>query len=286
MQTRGSLVAEAAAALSSAGFEGARRHARRLVASALAISPAGLFGDPDHIVDKQQSSRVKEMVARMVEHEPLSRILGRREFWGLEFTLSAETLDPRPETETVVEAVLRRKPDRYAPLRLLDLGTGTGCLLLALLSEFRTAGGFGIDIVEAAVKTAARNAAKLGFAERAVFLVGDWAAAVKGSFDVIVANPPYIASGNLRMLPREVADYDPSRALDGGEDGLAPFRAIAPSLSKLLVSDGIFVTEVGVHQADAVAAILGAHGVKLDGFERDLAGHIRCVSARRGDPQA
>jgi release factor glutamine methyltransferase len=286
MQTRGSLVAEAAAALSSAGFEEARRHARRLVASALTISPAGLFGDPDHIVDKQQSSRVKEMVARMVEHEPLSRILGKREFWGLEFTLSAETLDPRPETETVVEAVLRRKQDRYAPLRLLDLGTGTGCLLLALLSEFRTAGGFGIDIVEAAVKTAARNAAKLGFAERAVFLVGDWAAAVRGSFDVIVANPPYIASVNLRLLPREVADYDPSRALDGGEDGLAPFRAIAPSLSKLLVSDGIFVTEVGVHQADAVAAILGAHGVKLDGFERDLAGHIRCVSARRGDPQA
>ena len=286
METRGSLVAEASAALSSAGFEEARRHARRLVASALAISPAGLFADPDHIVDKQQSFRVKEMVARMVEHEPLSRILGRREFWGLELTLSAETLDPRPETETVVEAVLRRKPDRYAPLRLLDLGTGTGCLLLALLGEFGTARGVGIDIVEAAVKTAAHNAAKLGFAERAVFLVGDWAVAVRGSFDVIVANPPYIASGNLRLLPREVADYDPCRALDGGEDGLAPFRAIAPSLSKLLASDGVFVTEVGVHQADAVAAILGARGVRLDGFERDLAGHIRCVVARRGVPRA
>ena len=286
MKTRGSLVAEAAAALSSAGFEEARRHARRLVASALAIPPTGLFGHPDHIVDEQQSSRVKGMVARMVEHEPLSRILGRREFWGLEFTLSAETLDPRPETETVVEAVLRRKPGRYAPLRLLDLGTGTGCLLLALLSEFRMARGVGIDIVEAAAKTAARNAAKLGFAERVVFLVGDWAAAVRGSFDVIVANPPYIASGSLRLLPREVADYDPWRALDGGEDGLAPFRVIAPSLSKLLACDGIFVTEVGVHQADAVAAILGARGVKLDGFERDLAGHIRCVIARRGDTRA
>jgi release factor glutamine methyltransferase len=283
METRASLLAKAAAALCSAGFEEPRRHARRLVASALAISPAGLFGDPDHPVDEQQRTRVKQMLARMVEHEPLSRILERREFWGLEFTLSAETLDPRPETETVVEAVLRRKPDRYAPLRLLDLGTGTGCLLLALLSEFTTATGFGIDIVEVTVKTAARNAAKLGLAERAFFFVGDWAAAVRGSFDVIVANPPYIASGNLRLLPREVADYDPWQALDGGEDGLTPFRAIAASLSKLLESDGIFVTEVGVHQADAVAAILGASGVKLDGFERDLAGNIRCVIACRGD---
>ena len=283
METRGSLLAEAAAALSLAGFEGPRRYARRLVASALAISPAGLFGDPDRAVGERQSTRVREMLARMVRHEPLSRILGRREFWGLEFTLSTATLDPRPETETVVEAVLRRKPDRYAPLRLLDLGTGTGCLLLALLSEFSIARGFGIEIVAAAVETAARNAAKLGFAERACFLVGDWAAAVRGSFDVIVANPPYIASGNLRLLPREVADYDPLLALDGGEDGLTPFRAIAASLSQLLSSDGIFVTEVGVHQADAVAAILGAQGLKFDGFERDLAGNIRCVIARRGD---
>ena len=283
METRGSLLAEAAAALSLAGFEGPRRYARRLVASALAISPAGLFGDPDRAVGERQSTRVREMLARMVRHEPLSRILGRREFWGLEFTLSAATLDPRPETETVVEAVLRRKPDRYAPLRLLDLGIGTGCLLLALLSEFSMARGFGIDIVEAAVKTAARNAAKLGFAERARFLVGDWAAAVRGSFDVIVANPPYIASGNLRLLPREVADYDPLLALDGGEDGLTPFRAIAASLSQLLTSGGIFVTEVEVHQSGAVAAILGAQGLKFDGFERDLAGNIRCVIARRGD---
>jgi release factor glutamine methyltransferase len=283
METRGSLLAEAAAALSLAGFEEPRRRARRLVASALAISPAGLFSDPDCAVGEHQSTHVREILARMLGHEPLSRILGRREFWGLEFILSAATLDPRPETETVVEAVLRRKPDRYAPLRLLDLGTGTGCLLLALLSEFSMARGFGIDIVEAAVKTAAGNAAKLGFAERACFLVGDWTATVRGSFDVIVANPPYIASGNLRFLPREVADYDPLLALDGGEDGLAPFRAIAASLSQLLTSGGIFVTEVGVHQADAVAAIIGAQGLKFDGFERDLAGNIRCVIARRGD---
>lgn len=282
METRSSLVAAAAAALLSAGVEEPRRRARQLIAAALAISPADLFGDPDRRVDEQQIIRLRAMLDRMVAHEPLSRILGRREFWGLEFTLSAETLDPRPETETVVEAVLRRKPDRHAPLRLLDLGTGTGCLLIALLGEFSRAIGFGIDVVQATVSTAANNAATLGFAERALFFVGDWAAAVSGSFDVIVANPPYIASRNLCLLPREVARYDPWRALDGGEDGLTPFREMAPALPRLLASDGIFVTEVGVDQPDAVAAIMKSQGLALDGMEKDLAGGVRCVIARLG----
>ena len=283
METRGSLLAEAAAALHSAGFEEPRRHARRLVSLALAISPAGLFGDPDCPVDEQQIIRLRKMLGRMVEREPLSRILGRREFWGLEFALSPETLDPRPETETVVEAVLRRKPDRHAPFRLLDLGTGTGCLLLALLNEFPTASGFGIDAAEAAVGTAVYNAARLGLAERALFFVGDWATAVSGSFDVIVANPPYIESANLGLLPRAVIDYDPRPALDGGEDGLAPLRVIAADLPRLLASDGIFATEVGVDQADRVAAIMKAHRLALDGIEKDLASKGRCVVTRRGD---
>src|SRR6266851_2470676 len=150
METRGSLVTEVAGALFAAGFEDPRRHARRLVASALAISRADLFGYPDRAVDDQQINRIRRMLGRMVEREPLSRILGRREFWGLEFALSAETFDPRPETETVVEAVLTRNADRRAPLRFLDLGTGTGCLLLALLGEFPAASGVGIDISEAA----------------------------------------------------------------------------------------------------------------------------------------
>jgi release factor glutamine methyltransferase len=283
MATRASLVAEFAAALSLAGFDEPRRQARRLVASALAISPADLFGNPDRAVDEQQIVQLEGMLSRMVEHEPLSRILGRREFWGHEFALSAATLDPRPESETIVEAVLRRKSHRDAPLRLLDLGTGTGCLLLALLSEFRAATGFGIEIAEDAVRTAAGNAARLGLAERALFLVGDWAAAVSGSFDAIIANPPYIASAELSLLPYAVARYDPWPALDGGADGLASFRAIAADLPRLLALEGIFVTEVGVGQADAVARILGAHGLKADGIEKDLAGIARCVIAHRGD---
>ena len=282
METRDALVAEVAGALSAAGFEEPRRHARRLVASALAISRADLFGHPDRAVDEQQIGRIGAMLGRMVKREPLSRILGKREFWGLEFALSAETLDPRPETETVVEAVLRRNPERRAPLRFLDLGTGTGCLLLTLLAEFPAASGVGIDIAERAVRTAACNAVALGVADRALFLVGDWAAAVSAKFDVVVANPPYIASGDLRLAPREVACYDPWRALDGGEDGLSAYRAIATHLPRLLASNGIFVTEVGIDQAEAVVAVMRTNGLDLDGIEKDLAGIPRCVIARPG----
>ena len=282
METRDALVAEVAGALSTAGFEEPRRHARRLVASALAISRADLFGHPDRAVDEQQIGRIRAMLGRMVKREPLSRILGKREFWGLEFALSAETLDPRPETETVVEAVLRRNPERRAPLRFLDLGTGTGCLLLTLLAEFPAASGVGIDIAERAVRTAACNAVALGVADRALFLVGDWGAAVSAKFDAVVTNPPYIASGELRLVPREVACYDPWRALDGGEDGLSAYRAIATHLPRLLASNGIFVAEVGVNQAEAVVAVMRTNGLDLDGIEKDLAGIPRCVIARPG----
>jgi release factor glutamine methyltransferase len=282
METRDTLVAEVAVALSAAGFEEPRRYACRLVASALAISRADLFGNPDRAVDEQQISRIRVMLGRMVAREPLSRILGTREFWGLEFALSAETFDPRPETETVVDAVLRRNPDRCAPLRFLDLGTGTGCLLLALLGEFPAAIGIGIDIAEGAVSTATCNALALGFANRALFVVGDWGAAVSAEFNAVVANPPYIPSGDLWLLPREVACHDPWRALDGGEDGLMAYRAIATHLPRLLASNGIFVTEVGVDQADAVGAVMRNNGLALDGIEKDLAGISRCVIARPG----
>jgi release factor glutamine methyltransferase len=279
-ETLGSLVDEAAGSLSAVRFEEPRRQARRLVASALAISQTELFSCSDRPVDPSQAGRLRAMLGRMIEHEPLSRILGRREFWGLDFALSAATLDPRPETETIVEAVLRRKPDRLAPLRILDLGTGTGCLLLALLGEYPEAIGFGIDIAEEAVRTAACNAARLGFAARARFFVGDWSAAVSGRFDVIVANPPYIATEDLPSLPSEVALYDPPQALDGGGDGLVPCRAIAAMIPSLLPPNGIFVCEVGVGQAAAVQAILRVNGVASDEIEKDLGGIARCVIGR------
>src|SRR5205814_2138186 len=161
-----------------------------------------------------------------------------------------DPLDPRPETETVVEAVLRREPDRSAPRRLFDLGTGTGCLLLALLAELPAGSGVGIDIAEGAVRTAARNAVNLGLADRARFFVGDWAAVVSGKFDAIFANPSYIASEALALLFCEVVCYDPRRAFDGGADGLRSHRAIAEAALRLLSPDGILAVEIGAGQAD------------------------------------
>src|SRR6516164_2968837 len=278
-ETLGSLLGEVASMLSQAGFTEPRRAARRLVASTLDLTPAELLSHSEQVLDEQHTGRVRRALDRMAEHEPLSRIVGRREFWGLEFTLCGDTLDPRPETETVVEAVLRRVLDRDAPLRFLDLGTGTGCILLALLSEFPAATGFGVDLALGAVMTARRNAAALGLAERAYFLVGDWGTAMSGKFDVIASNPPYIASAALADLPPEVALYDPCLALDGGADGLGAYRALVVDLARLLQPGAVLVIEVGFSQAPAVAAMLRASGMAIEGCERDLAGIARCVVA-------
>jgi release factor glutamine methyltransferase len=250
-----------------------------LVASSLDLTPAELLGHSEQALDEQRTDHVRFALGRMAEREPLSRILGRREFWGLEFGLSPGTLDPRPETETVVEAVLRRFPDRMSPFGFLDLGTGTGCILLALLSEFPAATGLGIDIASDASMTARRNAAALGLAGRAHFLVGDWGTAVSGRFGAIVSNPPYIARSALANLPREVALYDPCLALDGGPDGLGAYRSLVVDVPRLLNPGGVFVCEVGLGQAPAVAAMLRASGLAIEGCERDLGGIARCVVA-------
>ena len=187
--------------------------------------------------------------------------------------MSADTLDPRPETETVIEAVLRRKPDRSAPLRILDLGTGTGCLLLALLAEYPRASGVGVDIAEGAVRTATGNAVKLGLADRARFFVGDWATAVSGRFDAIVANPPYIASGALALLPRRGrVSRSPAGSRWRRGRSCGRYRAIAEAAPRLFPPDGIFVCEIGVGQADAVAAMMRANGLIWTAIEKDLAG--------------
>jgi release factor glutamine methyltransferase len=198
----------------------------------------------------------------------------------MEFGLSADTLDPRPDTETVVTAVLRSIPDRGAPFRFLDLGTGTGCLLLALLSEFPAATGFGVDVAAGAAVTARRNAAVLGLAHRAHFFVGDWGAAISGVFDIITSNPPYIASDAFADLPREVARYDPRGALDGGPDGLGCYRLLAAELPRLMGPGSLFACEVGLSQGSAVAGILRANRLSIERCERDLAGIVRCVLAR------
>lgn len=280
--TLGSFLGEAAAALSRAGFDEPRRRARRLIDGLLDLRVAELLGDPERGLRPHQADRLRRALERMIGGEPLSRVLGRREFWGLNFALSADTLDPRPESETLIEAVLARIADRNAPLNFLDLGTGSGCLLLALLSECRSAVGFGIDIAAGAIWSARSNAAELGFSGRARFFVGDWGRALTGEFEAIVANPPYIGTGELAELPPEVRRYDPRRALDGGDDGLDAYRAIAQDLPALLAPGGISAVEIGSGQAPGAAAIFKARGLTIDAVERDLAGVERCVVARLG----
>lgn len=274
------LLGEATARLAAARIAAPRRQARRLLAAALDLSPAELLARSERPLLPGEVERSRAMLARMAAGEPLSRILGRREFWGLEFALSAATLDPRPESETVVAAVRERLPGQGDGCRFLDLGAGTGCLLLALLAEFPQALGVGLDIAEEAARTARRNARALGFAGRALFLVGDWGRALRGRFEAIVANPPYIASAALAELPREVALHDPRRALDGGADGLAAYCALAPDLPELLAPTGLFACEIGVDQAAGVAAILAAQGLESEAPVRDLAGIERVLVAR------
>jgi release factor glutamine methyltransferase len=275
------LLDSAARQLAQAGFDDPRRQARRLLAMALGLSPTEIFAHPERRLDASQCERIAAVLSRLVAGEPLSRIAGMREFWGLEFVLSPDTLDPRPETETLVEAVLARLPDKDRRYRILDLGTGSGCLLSALLSEYRRAEGFGVDIVPGAVRAARDNAARLGLGGRGHFAVSDWARAVSGAFDVIVANPPYIPQPEIAGLPAEVRDYDPYRALEGGDDGLAAYRTIAAGLPRLLGGDAIFAAEIGSTQAPAVTAILGGVNLHVEAVLSDLAGLPRCIIARQ-----
>lgn len=280
-ETIGTTLDAVAGALELAGHDQPRRRARRLVAAALALSQSEVFAARERTIGKDAAARITAVLKRALAHEPLSRILGAREFWGLEFALGADTLDPRPESETIVEAVLARLPERERAYRFADLGTGSGCLLLALLSEYPATTGIGLDRAFGAAATARANAARLGFARRAVFAVGDWASALVGQFAAIVANPPYIASAEIASLPAAVRDFDPLLALDGGADGLDAYRALARDLPGLLSPDGLFVCEVGRGQESAVAGIIRRVGLVIDAIVPDLAGIARCVVARR-----
>lgn len=278
--TIASTLGNVAEALAVAGFDEARRRARRLLAAALGLTQEEVFARIDRMVTEAEGERIAEMLWRALKHEPLSRIQGKREFWGLELSLSPDTLDPRPETEMLVEAVLARLTERDRPYRFLDLGTGTGCLLLALLTEFPQARGIGVDRAWGAVATARGNAARLGFTDRACFVTGDWAAALSGKFDAIIANPPYIPTAEIATLPPEVRDFDPVLALDGGIDGLSAYWRIARDLPRLLAPGGNFACEVGAGQDVAVAGILRTQGLVVDAVVPDLAGIARCIVAR------
>ena len=257
------------------------REARLLLAAAGGLKASDLIGAPEAALGAA-AARVSEFAARRAAGEPLSRIVGRREFWNLSLAISPDALDPRPETETIVEAVLAKLAERRdEPLAILDLGVGSGALLCALLSEFPAARGLGVDLSQGAARIARDNVEALGLAKRAEIRVGDWGAGLEGPFDLIVSNPPYVRSAEIAELAREVRDRDPRLALDGGEDGLNAYRALLPQVAELLEpSRGWFFLEVGAGQAEAVETIAAAAGLCDIAILPDLAGVARVVAGR------
>jgi len=282
--TVGALLEAAAARLRGAGVEAARSDARLLLAAALGVEVSTVFGYPERAVGPAASARFEALLARRAAREPVSRILGRREFWGLELLVTPAILDPRPESETLVEAVLEAVGERDAALRILDLGTGSGCLLLALLSELPNAWGLGVDLSLEALEVARDNAARLGLAGRAGFVCGDWSAGLGGRWQVIVGNPPYVSEAGLATLAPEVAGHDPRLALTGGGSGLEAYRRLIPTLPERLDDAGLCALEIGFDQAEAVRALLAGAGFAQVALRADLAGRARCLVAR-GAPE-
>jgi release factor glutamine methyltransferase len=244
----------------------------------MACRQEDLLRDPRAAVPPAAAARFGAMLRRRLDHAPVAHLLGTQEFWSLPFAVSAATLIPRADSETLVETALEAFPDRGAVRRVLDLGTGTGCLLLAALSEFPAATGLGLDRVPAAAALARDNAARLGLAGRAAFVVADWAAPIAGRFDLILSNPPYIESATIPGLMPEVAWHEPASALDGGADGLDAYRAIAAALPGLLAPGGRAILELGQGQQPAVEAIAAARGLRSLGCRADLGGVPRALT--------
>lgn len=255
---------------------------RLLIAAVLGIEANRLSLFDYRTVTRAEQARIDAYLDRRIAGEPVARIMGFREFYGLPIGLSAATLVPRPETEVLVEAVLAwfdRHGGRERVLRIVDLGTGSGAIPIALASALPDVSLLGVDLSEAAAATARDNAERLGFADRCLFARGDWTSGV-GVADVIVSNPPYIKSNVLPELTREVREWDPPLALDGGEDGLDAYRRIIADLDRVLAPGGAVFLEIGYDQSSAVASLLEAAGF-VPSFHRDLAGWNRVVEAER-----
>ena len=255
--------------------------ARLLLCHAAGLSHEAYVAGLNAALAPDTAARFGAFVERRLAGEPVSRIVGVREFYGRPFRIDASTLDPRPDTETLIEAALGLV-DREAPLTILDLGTGSGCILITLLAELPKASGVGVDASQSALDLAQANARALGVAAQASFLASDWLEAVEGRFDLVVANPPYLFTADLAGLAREVADHDPLAALDGGPDGLSAYRRIVPGLGKVLRPGGFALFEIGPGQALAASRLLAEAGLDLEAGQRwhDLAGRPRVVGAR------
>jgi release factor glutamine methyltransferase len=266
-----------------AGIESPDVDARILVAHALSLDHAGLAAADKRILDAGEWDLIARLAERRRRHEPVARIVGFKEFWSLQLAIDSTTLVPRPDTETLVEAALTEIDSagaRARPLRIADLGTGSGAILLALLSELPTAFGVGTDTNSGALRVARDNARHLQIG-RAAFVACDLGAALRGPFDLIVANPPYVASSDIAALAPEVRDYDPQAALDGGADGLDCYRAIAATIPPLLGATGTLIVEMGFGQAPAIGALFSQAGLVPACVRDDLQGTPRALVARK-----
>lgn len=274
----GTLLAETRARLAAAGCEQAALDARLLLQRATGLSHTAIASDPQQAVTAEALADFAAMATRRAAREPVSRILGEREFHGRRFKLTAAVLDPRPDTETVVDAALASLP---GDARILDLGTGSGAIVITLLAERPDATGLATDLSPSALAVARANAVALGVADRLELVEGSWFGPVVGQFDLIVSNPPYISTAEIAGLPPEVKNFDPLSALAGGPDGLDAYRAIAAEAGAFVTADGRVMVEIGAGQAADVGAVFAVHGFGLDGAFRDLGGHVRCLSFRQ-----
>jgi release factor glutamine methyltransferase len=263
----------------AASIDTAELDARALMCAALGLDLTGLIASTARGLTVAEIERLEDFAGRRLAGEPVARIIGTKEFWGLPLKLSADTLVPRPDTETVVALGLDiLRATTISRPRIVDLGTGSGAILLALLSELPNALGVGTDISQYALRTARKNAAALGLAGRAGFVACDYGAALSGSFDLIVSNPPYVRSSDIAGLAREVREHDPHRALDGGEDGLGAYRRLIPEATRLLGMGGALVVEAGYGQSGQIQALMRAEGLTLSRSPKiDLAGIPRAI---------
>jgi len=262
--------------LATAGIDNPALDVTILIGHALGLDRAQLLGQSERALAIDEFYNIEQLIIRRAAHEPVARIVGEREFWSLPFGLNEATLEPRPDSETLVEAALQSLRGKLAP-RILDLGTGTGCLLLALLHELSSATGVGIDIAPRAIEQAQTNAKRLRLGRRARFQVGNWLDYIEEKFDAIISNPPYIATNDIASLMPEVREHDPRRALDGGKDGLEIYRLLIPQLRHFLKPEGIAIFEIGQGQAQAVETLFRDAGLMGIIQFRDLSGIERCL---------
>jgi release factor glutamine methyltransferase len=278
------LLRDAAVALTAAGIDNARFEARLLLAHAAGVTIEWLVAHGDEAPPPSVVEALRALTARRIRREPMAYVTGEREFWGLPFKVSPAVLVPRPDSETLIEAALALMPGRTEPWRIVDLGVGSGCLLLTLLREFPNARGVGLDASAEALSVAQYNADALGVGARTHLVRGDWrlqgwAGQLGGPFDLLVSNPPYIETEAIDGLMPEVARFEPRLALDGGGDGLAAYRIIADQAAGLVVHGGRVLIEAGEGQATDISKLLSAAGFAVGGPWKDLGGIDRIVPA-------